>query len=57
MVGGVLTGIFYLNKLIGLYNHRRIAGTEKFPVGNPGNMQTICRYTASQRYTVVRTWT
>ncbi len=26
------------------------------PMLSPGNMQTICRYTASQKYTVVREW-
>ncbi|EGT71217.1 hypothetical protein C22711_5253 [Escherichia coli O104:H4 str. C227-11] len=27
-----------------------------WPMLSPGNMQTICRYTASQKYTVVREW-
>lgn len=27
-----------------------------WPMLSPGNMQTICRYTASQKYTVVRVW-
>ncbi|OEN33130.1 transposase [Escherichia coli] len=27
-----------------------------WPMLSPGNMQTICRYTASQKYTVVRAW-
>nr|AVR62320.1 hypothetical protein p301-4_00129 [Escherichia coli]AVR63311.1 hypothetical protein p531-3_00123 [Escherichia coli] len=27
-----------------------------WPMSSPENMQTICRYTASQRYTAVRVW-
>ena len=27
-----------------------------WPMSSPGSMQTICRYTASQKYTVVRVW-
>ena len=27
-----------------------------WPMLSPGNMQTICRYTASQKYTFVRAW-
>ena len=27
-----------------------------WPMSSPENMQTICRYTASQKYTVVREW-
>ncbi|ESS91370.1 Mobile element protein [Escherichia coli CE418] len=27
-----------------------------WPMLSPGNMQTICRYTASQKYTVDRAW-
>ncbi len=27
-----------------------------WPMLSPGSMQTICRYTASQKYTVVREW-
>ncbi|OKB81528.1 transposase [Escherichia coli] len=27
-----------------------------WPMLSPGNMQTICRYTVSQKYTVVREW-
>ncbi|VCV86661.1 Putative transposase (identified by ISEscan HMM) [Escherichia coli] len=33
---------------------RSYAGQGFWPMLSPGNMQTICRYTASQKYTVVR---
>ncbi|EII75140.1 IS66 family element, transposase domain protein [Escherichia coli 3.2303] len=35
---------------------RSYAGAGSWPMSSPENMQTICRYTASQRYTAVRVW-
>ncbi|GJH76002.1 hypothetical protein ECZC06_55960 [Escherichia coli] len=35
---------------------RSYAGAGLRPMSSPENMQTICRYTASQKYTVVRVW-
>ncbi|SQD07439.1 IS orf [Escherichia coli] len=35
---------------------RSYAGAGLLAMLLPGNMQTICRYTASQKYTVARAW-